>query len=75
LLIGNAQRREKQVGYVINHGIDPNAQAKRCETATACLEVLKTLQAVQEPNIQITDRTGAEITVADLEKLSEKENI
>ncbi len=63
------------MGYVIKHGNEPNAQAKRCETATACLEVLRILQAVQEANIKITDRTGTEITVTDLEKLSDKENI
>ncbi len=63
------------MGYVIKHGIDPDAQAKRCETATACLETLRTLQAVQEPNIKITDRSGAELTVTDLEKLADKENI
>ncbi len=63
------------MGYVIKHGTKKKAQAKRCETATACLEVLRTLEAMQEPNITITDRTGTEITVTDLEKLRDKENI
>jgi hypothetical protein len=42
---------------------------------TAALELVKLLQAEKKPNIKITDRTGAVLTVPDLEKLSGKENI
>jgi hypothetical protein len=63
------------MGYVIKHGAESNVQSERCETATACLEILNTLKAADEPNIKISDRTGAELSVADLQKLSDQENI
>jgi hypothetical protein len=37
--------------------------------------LVKQLQAEKKPNINITDRTGAALTVPDLENLSGKENI
>jgi hypothetical protein len=43
--------------------------------ATAALELVKQLQAEKKQDIKITDRTGAVLTVPDLEKLSGKENI
>ncbi len=61
--------------YAISHGTDPAVPAQRRETATAALELVKLLQAEKKPNIKITDRTGAVLTVPDLEKLSGKENI
>ena len=63
------------MAYAITHGADAAAPAQRCETATAALELVKKLQAEKRPNIKISDRSGAALTVSDLEKLSEKENI
>jgi len=55
------------MAYTINHGADTGALAQRRETATAALEMVKKLN--------ISDRNGAALTVSDLEKLLEKENI
>ena len=63
------------MAYAITHETDKAAPAQRRETATAALELIKLLQAEKKPNIKITDRTGAVLTVPDLEKLSGKENI
>ncbi len=63
------------MAYTINHGIDTGVPAQRRETATAALELVKKLQDEKKPNIKISDRNGAALTVSDLEKLSEKENI
>ena len=63
------------MAYAITHGTDPAVPAQRRETATAALELVKQLQAEKKPNIRITDRAGAALTVSDLEKLSGKENI
>jgi len=63
------------MAYAITHGTDPAVPAQRRETATAALELIKLLQAEKKPNIKITDRTGAVLTVPDLEELSGKENI
>ena len=63
------------MAYAINYGTDAAAPTQRCETATAALELVKKLQAEKRPNVKIQDRSGAALTVADLEKLSGKENI
>jgi hypothetical protein len=63
------------MAYAITFGIDASAPTQRCETATAAIELVKKLQAEKRPNVKIHDRIGAAITVADLEKLSAKENI
>lgn len=63
------------MAYTINHGTDKGVLAQRCETATAALELVKKLQDEKKPNIKISDRAGTTLTVSDLEKLSEKENI
>jgi hypothetical protein len=63
------------MAFAITHGTDSAVPAQRRETATAALELVKQLQAEKKPNIKITDRTGAALTVPDLEKLSGKENI
>jgi hypothetical protein len=63
------------MAYAITYGTDVAAPAQRCETATAALELVKQVQADKKPNIRITDRSGAVLTVPDLEKLAEKENI
>ena len=51
------------MAYLIKHGTDPKALAERCETATACLETLRMLQAAEEPDIKILDRNGAELAL------------
>jgi hypothetical protein len=63
------------MAYAITHGTDEAAPAQRRESATAALELVKQLQAEKKTNIKITDRTGAALTIPDLEKLSGKENI
>jgi hypothetical protein len=63
------------MAYAIKHGTDLAAREQRCETATDALELLKKLQAEKQPIIKISDRSGAQLTGADLEKLSAKENI
>ena len=63
------------MAYAITCGTDVAAPAQCCETATAALELVKQLQADKKPIIRITDRSGAVLTVPDLEKLAEKENI
>ncbi len=63
------------MGYAITHETDKAAPAQRRETATAALELVKQLQAEKKQDIKITDRTGAVLTVPDLEKLSGIENI
>ncbi len=63
------------MAFAITHGTDPAVPAQRRETATAALELVKQLQAEKKHDIKITDRTGAVLTVPDLEKLSGKENI
>ena len=66
------------MAYAITHGTDKAAPAQRRETATAALELVKQLQAEKKKTVQdikITDRTGAVLTISDLEKLSGKENI
>jgi len=63
------------MAYEIKHGPDQTAIAERLETATACLERIKALQAKQALNIKIYDRNGAKITIAELEKRAEKEMI
>lgn len=63
------------MAYAIKHGTDQNAQTERLETATACLERVKALEAEHEPNIKILNREGAEITPIELERLSGNELI
>lgn len=63
------------MAYAITIGTDKAIPAQRRETATAALELVQQLQAEKKPNIKITDRSGAALTVSDLEKLSGKENI
>ncbi|HEY8138013.1 MAG TPA: hypothetical protein VIF61_09225 [Methylocystis sp.] len=63
------------MAYAITNETDKAAPAQRRETATAALELVKQLQAEKKQDIKITDRTGAALTVPDLEKLSGKENI
>ncbi len=63
------------MAYAIKHGADPDAKTERPETATACLERVKILQAEHEPNIKVFNREGVEITTTALERLSGKELI
>jgi hypothetical protein len=63
------------MAYAIKHGTDPNVKTERLETATACLERAKTLQAEHEPNIKVFARDGKEISMLELERLSGKELI
>jgi hypothetical protein len=63
------------MAYAITHGTDKAVPAQRRETAMAALELVKQLRAEKKQDIKITDRTGAVITVPDLEKASAKENI
>jgi hypothetical protein len=63
------------MAYSIEHGADQKTTPERCETATACLERIKKLQSEQAPNIKVYDRSGAEITILELERLSGKELI
>ncbi len=63
------------MGYAVKHGPDANAPAERFETATSCLERVKALESKQALNIKIYDRTGVEITLAELEKRADKEMI
>jgi hypothetical protein len=70
-----AWRKEDEMAYAIKHGTDPNEKTERLETATACLERAKALQAEHEPNIKLFTRDGAEISMFELERLSGKELI
>jgi hypothetical protein len=70
-----AWRTEDEMAYAIKHGTDPNEKTERLETATACLERAKALQAEHEPNIKVFARDGAEISMLELERLSGKELI
>ncbi len=63
------------MAYAIKHGTDQKAQTERLETATACLERVKALEAEHEPNIKIFTRDGVEVTPIELERLSGKELI
>ena len=63
------------MAYKITHGTETGVLAQRRETATATLELVKKLQAENKPNIKISDRNETALTVADLERLSDKENI
>lgn len=63
------------MAYAVSYGAEKTEPAQRCETATAALELVKQLKAEKKENVEITDRTGASLTVSDLEKLSGKENI
>jgi hypothetical protein len=63
------------MAYAITHGTDKAVPAQRRETATAALELVKRLRAEKKQDVKITDRTGAVLTIPDLEKLSGKENI
>jgi hypothetical protein len=57
------------------YAINPDEKTERLETATACLERAKALQAEHEPNIKVFTRDGAEISMLELERLSGKELI
>ncbi len=70
-----AWRKEDEMAYAIKHGTDPNVKTERLETATACLERAKALEAEHEANIKVFTREGAEITMLELERLSGKELI
>jgi hypothetical protein len=63
------------MAYALKYGTDPNVKTERLETATACLERTKALQAEHEPNIKVLTRDGAEISILELERLSGKELI
>jgi hypothetical protein len=63
------------MAYSIEHGTDLNEKTERLETATACLERAKALQAEHEPNIKVFTRDGAGITILELERLSGNELI
>jgi hypothetical protein len=63
------------MAYAIISGGDVGALAQRRETATAALDLVKELQAKNVKNIKVTDREGKPLTIADLERLSGKENI
>jgi hypothetical protein len=65
----------RAMAYSIKHGRGQNAPSERRETATACLERVKELQAKGELELKVYDRAGAEITVIELERLSGKEMI
>jgi len=64
--------------YTITSGASENeiaVVAQYRESATEVLELVKELQAKEAPNIRVTDRDGVAVTIAQLEKLSDKENI
>ena len=61
------------MAYEIKHGPEQRALTERPETATACLERVKALKAKQALDIKIYDRSGNEVTIAELEKRAEKE--
>jgi hypothetical protein len=63
------------MAYTVKRAAAPNAPSERLETATACLERVKALQAEHEPDIGVYDREGRELTVLELERLSAKELI
>ncbi len=63
------------MAYTITTGTDKAEQTQRRETATAALELVKQLEREKDAKVKITDRAGAQLTEADLEKLSGKENI
>ena len=61
------------MAYVVTTEGEP---PQRRETATAALELARELQAKKKvSSVEITDRDGAPLTMAQLEKLSEKELI
>ena len=63
------------MAYAIISGGDVGALAQHRETATAALDLVRELQAKNVKNIKVTDREGKPLTIADLERLSGKENI
>ncbi len=63
------------MAYTISTGNDKAEQTQRRETATAALELVKQLEKEKAAKVKVTDRAGAPLTRADLEKLSGKENI
>ena len=63
------------MAYKITHGTDTGVLEQRRETATATLELVKKLQAENKPKIKISDRNETALTVSDLKRFSDKENI
>ena len=63
------------MAYTITSDNDKGGQTLRLETAPAALERVKQLEKEKAAKVKITDRAGAPLTEADLEKLSGKENI
>ena len=59
--------------YTITSGTEAEVQSR--ESATATLELVRELETKKIPNIKVSDRDGISLTVVQLEKLSEKENI
>ena len=57
--------------YAVTHGTDRGVE--RRPTASQCLELVMALQARNEPQINIADENGAEITLADLEERHKRE--
>lgn len=66
---------ELEMPYTVMSGNDIGVLTHKCETATAAFELVKELQAKKTPSIKVKDREGNALTIADLERLSGKENI
>ena len=61
--------------YTITSGTDVAVTDQHKETATEALEFIRDLNENNIPILAIKDRDGAIVTIAQLEKLSDKENI
>ena len=61
--------------YTITSGTGVAIMAQHRETATETLELIQELKKKNIPILEVKDRDGAILTIAQLEKLSDKENI
>jgi len=61
--------------YTISTGVEKAAKAHARETATEVLELLRELKKKNIAILEVKDRDGAVLTIPQLEKLSDKENI
>ena len=61
--------------YRISAGAENAATAHTRETATEALELIRELKKKNIAILEVKDRDGAVLTLPQLEKLSDKENI
>ena len=61
--------------YRISAGAESAAKAHSRETATETLELIRELKKKNIAILEVKDRDGAILTIPQLEKLSDKENI